>query len=426
MKKFLLVIVCLILSANISFAEKISDFETAQEDLFCALSSMAAYSGDINSFARSSLLSRDWTFNALTTKNSRANVKAYFISKGDKKIFVIAGTEDEKDIEVDFRVGRVGLSDDDKVGDDKIFVHPGFRDYADAALSDGVKNFLLDELKKNPAETLYITGHSLGGAVALMSAVRLIDSGADKNRIKVVTFGAPALGNRIFADTYQDKINLRRIGISGDIIKKSLQVLGYVQFGNFVQYKAKDAENYSAHSMALYLDCALKNYYDSGGMEKSLDADKKFSIDTPVYVAPIKILKKSFKAEEEKYILPLMTDGLKVRLANLTFAEPRFSEVQKADQLSSDVTEYLEPAQKVGAKFILVQLLRARAVKESKRSETKVVLDEMIFDSQGSLLSMQTAGATTEDLTVIEAAAFAQESLSNNREEIFTGRQKNL
>ena len=157
-----------------------------------------------------------------------------------------------------------------------------------------------------------------------------------------------------------------------------------------------------------------------------MDADKKFSIDTPVYVAPIKILKKSFKAEEEKYILPLMTDGLKVRLANLTFAEPRFSKVQKADQLSYDVTEYLEPAQKVGAKFILVQLLRARAVKESKRSETKVVLDEMIFDSQGSLLSMQTAGATTEDLTVIEAAAFAQESLSNNREEIFTGRQKNL
>ena len=117
-----------------------------------------------------------------------------------------------------------------------------------------------------------------------------------------------------------------------------------------------------------------------------------------------------------------MTDGLKSRLTNLTFAEPRFVEVKKSDQFSYDVTEFLKPAREANCKFILVQNLNAKAVKEAQQRETRVTLDEMIFDSEGRLVSMQTAGQTTQDLTIIEAAAFAQESLRTNREKIFEGK----
>ena len=422
MRKILAVFLCLIFFANVASAEENSDFETARTDLICALTSMAAYSGDTNLFARSILNSRGWEIYGIKTQNSRANVKAYLIGKefdGEKiKILVIAGTEDLKDVEVDFRVGRVGLLQDE-VGDDKIFVHRGFRDYTDAALSDGVKEYLLEELEKNPAETLYITGHSLGGAVALMTAVRLCDAGADMNRIKVVTFGAPALGNRNFVDAYKDKINLRRIAISGDVIKKSLQVLGYVHFGDLVEYKAKESENHYSHSMALYLECALKNYYDFGDAEKFIKIDKENKIDTPIYVAPIKILKKSFAPQDEKYIKQILIDGLKSRLSNLNFATSQFVTVEKDKQFSYDVKEFLEPARDKNCKFILVQNLNAKTVRDTRQRETRVTLDEMIFDLNGKLISMHTAGSTTKDLTIIEAAAFAQESLRVNREKIF-------
>ena len=425
MQKILIALLSFIFFVNVASAEENLNFETAETDLICAFTSMAAYSGDTNLFARGILNSRGWDIYGLKTENSRANVKAYLISNqlNDKpiKILVIAGTEDLKDVEVDFRVGRVGLSGDE-VGEDAIFVHRGFRDYADTALSGGVKEYLLEEMKKNPAETLYITGHSLGGAVALMTAVRLCDAGADMNKIKVVTFGAPALGNRNFADAYQDKINLRRIAISGDVIKKSLQVLGYVQFGNLVEYKATESENHYSHSMALYLECALKNYYDKVGAEKNFNTDSKNRIDTKVYVAPIKILKESFKPQDEKYIKQIFIDSLKSRLKNLTFAESQFVEVKKDNQFAYDVTEFLQQAKAADCKFILVQNLRARTVKEARQRETRVTLDEMIFDSEGRLISMQTAGPTTKDLTVIEAAAFAQESLRANRERIFEGR----
>ena len=307
----------------------------------------------------------------------------------------------------------------DEVGEDKIFVHRGFRDYADSALSGGVKEYLLEELEKNPAETVYITGHSLGGAVALMTAVRLCDAGVNTDQIKVVTFGAPALGNRNFADAYQDKINLRRIEISGDVIKKSLQVLGYVHFGNLVEYKAKESENHYSHSMALYLECALKNYYDSGVPEKFIDTDKENKIDTPIYVAPIKILKKSFTPQDEKYIKQLFIDGLKSRLANLTFSDSEFVTVEKDDQFSYDVTEFLKSAREKNCKFILVQNLSAKTVRDARQRETRVTLNEMIFDSEGKLISMQTAGPTTKDLTIIEGVVLAQENLRVNREKIF-------
>ena len=425
MKKILIAFLILILFFNFQKveAEENFNFKSEQIDLICALSSMAAYGGEENFLMRNILSSRGWNIFGLTTRNNRANTKAYLIGKNfddgkNIKILVIAGTEDIKDVEVDFRVGRVGLQGDE-IGEDKIFVHRGFRDYTDSALSGGVKEYLLENLEENPKEILYITGHSLGGAVALMTAARLCDSGADMSRIKVVTFGAPALGNRNFAEAYKDKIDLKRIAMSGDIIKKSLQILGYVHFGNFVEYKAKDSENHYPHSMALYLEQAIKNYYDAGVFEKFSDFDDGNKIDAKIYVAPIKILKESFSEEEQKYILPLLTDGLKSRLKNLTFAEPRFLEVKKSNQFSYNVAEFLKAARENNCKYIFVQNLNAKTVKDSNQREKRVTLDEMIFDANGSLISMQTAGSVTKNLTVIEAAVFAQESLREKREKIF-------
>jgi len=410
MKKFLVALIFM-LSTNVANAATDS-----QEILICALSSLSSYSGDVNILARNVLTTRGWQFNLVNVKNSRANVKAGVYENTfhnrKTKILVISGTEDIKDVEVDFRAGKVPLHEGTE---ENIFVHRGFRDYTDSALAGGLKDFLLDNLKNNPDELLYITGHSLGGAVAMMTAIRLADAGADMNRIKVITFGAPAIGNRAVADAYENKIDLTRIEVSGDVIKKSLQVLGYVHFGKSIAYKPVKSPTQTAHAMAVYLDTAIRNYYDSNSGNLS-DFDNKNKLDAKVYVAPLKIVQESFQPTDETYILPMLTDGLRSRLENLVFAEPRTVTVKSDKDFSYDVTEFIKPAKSAGCKFILVQFLHAKTVKESQQRETRVTLDEMLFDSSGTLLSMQTAAPTTKDLTLIEAAAFAQESLRNSRE----------
>lgn len=422
MKKFFSLLIGLMIFARVASAAEIeSELDAAGIRLLCALSSLSAYSGDESLLAREMLSVRGWKIDALTSKNNRANVKAYLFDKNfnkrKTKILVITGTEELKDVEVDFRVGKVPLHEG---AEENIFVHRGFRDYTDSALAGGLKEFLLDDLKNNPEEILYITGHSLGGAVAMMTAIRLADSGADMNRIKVITFGAPAIGNRALADAYQDKIDLTRIEISGDVIKKSLQVLGYVHFGKSVAYKEVESQTQNSHQMSIYLDSAIRNYYDLVGAENVSDFDVQNRIDTKIYVAPLRVVKKSFQPTDAKYIFPMLNDELRSRLSNLVFAEPRTVEVDNANNFSYDVTEFIEPAKAAGCEFILVQFLRAKAVKESRQRSMRVTLDEMVFDSSGALLSMQTAAPTTKELTIIEAAVFAQASLRGNREKIFS------
>jgi hypothetical protein len=59
---------------------------------------------------------------------------------------------------------------------------------------------------EQPLETLYITGHSLGGAMAVLAAARLFGGGLDANwrpaeMVKgVYTFGQPMVGDRAFAN----------------------------------------------------------------------------------------------------------------------------------------------------------------------------------------------------------------------------------
>jgi hypothetical protein len=51
---------------------------------------------------------------------------------------------------------------------------------------------------------LYITGHSLGGALAVITALRLLRAKQiDVERTQVVTFGMPRAGTETFADVYR-------------------------------------------------------------------------------------------------------------------------------------------------------------------------------------------------------------------------------
>ena len=420
MRKIFLTIMCLIIFSAVTFAEKVqpeNDFETREIQLICALSSIAAYSNNESFLVRSNLSSRGWKVNPVTVDKNGVKTKGYLIGKTfydgrTVKIFVISGTEDLKDVEVDFRLGGVNLHEDNSDG---IFVHKGFRDYADAALSDGIAEFLIDELKNNPNETLYLTGHILGGSVSIVMAIRLSDMGIDKNRMQVITFGALAVGNKNLADYYADKINLTRIEVKGDIVKKMFEPFGYVQFGDVLKWKPDRSVDDYEHKMSMYLDCALRNYFDAEGFyfDDNIGENK---IDVPIYVAPIKFVGKNFNNKDEKYIYGILRTGLTAHMSALTFDETNYIEVNDADEISKGIIPLIERAKNFGCKYILVQLINAARVRDAQDNERQVMLYEMLCDLNGMPILMQTSGMSTKDLTLIEAAALAQENLHNKLE----------
>lgn len=398
------------------------ELDAVEIRLACAVCSMGAYSDDESYLMRSALTSRGWVIEKLSKKNNRADAKAYLVSKGDVKILAIAGTESLKDVEVDFRIGRVTLNKDslplpydEENSGNKIFVHRGFRDYADVVLGDGLAERLKTTLEKNPNTTLYLTGHSLGGSVATIMAVRLADMGVAKSRLKVISFGAMAVGSRAFANSYADKIDLTRVVMKGDMLKKSMRALGYVQFGEALEYRQSVTSDHFEHKMAVYLDCAIRDYYNAGGTFKHDSTDK---IKASVYAAPILLVKGSFHKSDKDLILGALNDSLANHFSNLTMANEPSVDIKDKNIFDENFGEYVDAGKNFGCDYILIRVLKAKKIRDAPLGDRQVTLEEIILDKNGFPLSMQTSGSSTKDLTIFEAALAAHETL-NERLKIF-------
>jgi triacylglycerol lipase len=103
----------------------------------------------------------------------------YFLERDDKahrQFITVRGTDNNKNLDEDL---TIAVREDRKID---IPVHHGF-DSSARAIDNDVKPYL------KPGYKTYLTGHSLGAAVAALLAVYLIEDGVPVER--VVTFGQP-------------------------------------------------------------------------------------------------------------------------------------------------------------------------------------------------------------------------------------------
>ena len=144
-------------------------------------------------------------------------------------------------------------------------------------------------------------------------------------------------------------------------------------------------------------------------------------LETPIYIAPVQYVRKSFNKADEKYAKEILRDGYASRFTQVTFAEPDFIEIKKADDFSYNIKQYVDEAKKTGSKFIIVPLIHTKPVKDAKQYTVRVLVEEIMFDSKGHLISMNTSGMTTTDVTILDAEFFGQELLREDREKFING-----
>jgi len=101
-------------------------------------------------------------------------------------IIVFRGTNNVKNIisDIDMR-----LYEDDSLGG--VYIHRGYRDAAMHTLDDIDKKYKLEK-------TVYLTGHSLGGAIAQIVGLRLDQRG---HYVQIYTFGSPKISTTFFGNT---------------------------------------------------------------------------------------------------------------------------------------------------------------------------------------------------------------------------------
>ena len=104
----------------------------------------------------------------------------------------------------------------------------------------------LDDTKSEatPRKSLFIGGHSLGGAMAIITAARLASEGAIERIDGVYTFGSPALFDRYATERYNEHPVLMgrtfRVEFNGDLVTNILPWCCFLHPGSSIRINERD------------------------------------------------------------------------------------------------------------------------------------------------------------------------------------------
>lgn len=170
------------------------------------------------------------------------------INKIDKRICVVfRGSESTKDWFYDLKIHKRHLKDD-------IWVHSGFyQQLYENGVYDKILTSVKQILDEHPDFSLYVTGHSLGAALATLCGFMF--SQELKTQITVVSFASPRVGNAEWKNAFEKQHNLvhYRIANNRDIVT-AFPVYNYHHVGKTIRL----FEN----SYSIFLDNSKFSWYD--------------------------------------------------------------------------------------------------------------------------------------------------------------------
>lgn len=409
-------------------AQKGEDVGYEDARLYYAASNacLAAYDDKVGNVFYSFLQNIGWEVEKFSQVGDFADSNIFLTKRREngKTFYMLAfrGTASKKDVNVDARTEKLlfagstpaEINENAKKTDvpDRLpKVHEGFLQYVlaafdvdleDSSIASGSKH-LYDIVKEDENAHIVVTGHSLGGAGAVLYAASMVEMGVPTERIKVVTFGAPAVGNKAFANKYKDILDISRIYSVYDPIPGGLQsFFSYVQIGSPIEVRSDPRVRSIQHKMENYADIVGKMYYDS--KERAID-DGTLAKEPDVYddgtgkVTAIVIneVNEPYYVENYKYAREILLD-----IYRKSF--PRY----RVLEASADASRYeLEQmAKEAGADYLVVAQVDISRVKTT--SDWIMELHQAAFDVKASALVSGGSYSQTvkRDGSFFQAAAY--------------------
>ena len=420
----LVLLLCLLAPLQAA-AGTLEEYTEARKHFLATAASMAAYSNRPASLVTEGFAQQGWQIVKREQVGNNADIQ--FILAWDTNapagrnqyLLAVAGTESGLDKKVDLRVKKVYFAGstleefaanaaEKDVPPDAPMVHEGFNQVAQLLLSmeaipsqgdkAGKPKLLTAFLQENPADKVFLVGHSLGGAVVMLGAARLMDMGVRPEQIEVVAFGAPTVGNEAFVQRYDGKFPLTRIEVQGDPVPMALRKVfgGFRHFGTVIDWPASQAlQGYFKHNMTVYLDLALKKYYTA--RRKAL-AEGVLPVVKPIPGKPrlyVAAPKNSLpEALQEEFVF--MREALLEKYEQLL---PGF--VLDAGPSYDGTT--LEKAAAAGCDLLAVPEIQAVKLKNEDNAYYVTLVHAVYRVSDRQAVSLNTYGSSTKVLTPLEA-----------------------
>ena len=326
-----------------------------------------------------------------------------------KRIFLVTfrGSANKKDWSINLKTNRVNygghtLAEMEAIAKEPLrkaepAVHSGFNTYVDTVMRTSVlddKGQLRGVFKavaERSDAMMILSGHSLGGAAATLLGQRLLDLGMPPERLCVVTFGAPAVGNEAFANAYGARLRLLRITNTADPVPGSLQTFfgGYKQFGRHIKYSLSSQVGNMQHDMAMYFDYSVSDYYEEFDRQVALGRlfpvpDRKMSIGVPVVALWIIESENLKKVATNLDLKRFVTDEYKRML-------PSYIVMDKAlDKEGYTHQNVVEKSRLSGADYILI--CGIDGYRQPEADGWYLTREQSLFDEQGRMLTMSSLG----------------------------------
>lgn len=229
-----------------------------------AYASMAVYNGEEHRLAWKHLESVGYKLTLFKVHKNRflwahkiANEDVKLDSKissdnGDVDLLAIAGTESKAGWRLNFNTDTEAFE-----GASDLQVHKGYYALSKAIIGDSEVQNIITRVKSSKDGRLVITGHSLGGAVSLITSLLLQDRNLiSKDKYETIVFGSPMIGNNKLAASTAN-IRYKAYEMDNDFVPKAFQLI-YDRYREYlpgrVKWKSHMPPLTISHSMIMYID----------------------------------------------------------------------------------------------------------------------------------------------------------------------------
>ena len=194
------------------------------------------------------------------------------ISEVNKRITVVfRGSESRRDWYYDLSVLKTKLHDN-------VYVHGGFyKQLCDENTLDNLKKDITELIKKHSDYEIFITGHSLGGALSTLFGYEL--ARIITKKVNIISFASPRVGNSEFKKAFDKKdniihlritnnrdiiaalpmINFKHVGTNICLYENSFDIFHNYSYNSWFKYSLFNCWRISDHSMSLYYKRLIKN-----------------------------------------------------------------------------------------------------------------------------------------------------------------------
>ena len=259
-----LIIQCLYLS-NISYDEPEDIINLWEKNGEKDNNRSKLYNDSIDFINKTNIIKKPYYLSNKRDNNPIGYCQVFFFELKNYLIVSINGLKTYNDIYYCLQFFKSKIDCNDECNDEcnNENIHTGFC-YFYNLLKHFINNKCNEYILNNKNKKIIFTGHSLGGSIASISALKISNNNRETD-VSCITFGSPKIGDELFCNKYNELIKDSFLFINNDDPIAIMPFINNYNYTKGVIYidENEEVHNENKNTVANSLYCIMLRYFDT-------------------------------------------------------------------------------------------------------------------------------------------------------------------